>query len=53
MDEEVIDEAKATARQLRPLVITVVAAKLAVTVLLLTTVQHAPPLSEPEIVALR
>lgn len=53
MEKEVIDEAAAVARQLRPLVVIVVVAKLAVTALLLATVQSAPPLSAPEIAALR
>lgn len=53
MEEEIIDEANETARCLRPLVVVVVVANLAVTGLLLTTVRVAPPLSTPEIVALR
>ncbi|PDT84786.1 hypothetical protein [Sinorhizobium sp. BJ1] len=53
MQYETVDEAKLTARRLRPLVLVVVAAKLAVSTLLLTTVKFPTEAGTPEIVALR
>lgn len=53
MQEKPLREISVTERQLRPLVVVVFSAKLAVTALLLTTVQHAPPAPVPEFVALR
>ncbi|APG85244.1 hypothetical protein [Sinorhizobium americanum] len=53
MQHETIDEAKLTAQRLRPLVLVVVAAKLAVSALLLTTVQLPTESNRTEIVALR
>ncbi|MDK1374977.1 hypothetical protein QN222_10835 [Sinorhizobium sp. 6-70] len=52
---ELIDERRITAQRLRPLVIVVVASKLAISALLLTTVQLSPPAPAPapEIAALR
>ncbi|ASY69780.1 hypothetical protein [Sinorhizobium fredii] len=53
MQYETVDEATLTARRLRPLIFVVVAAKLAVSALLLTTVQFPTEVETPEIVALR
>jgi hypothetical protein len=53
MQNGVGDEGKFTTQQLRPLVLIVIAAKLAVSALLLTTVQFPAPVSTPEIAALR
>ncbi|OAP38204.1 hypothetical protein AU381_21700 [Sinorhizobium glycinis] len=53
MQYETVDEAKLTAQRLRPLVLVVIAAKLAVSVLLLTTVQLPPDANTPDVVALR
>lgn len=53
MQKKPMREISATERQLRPLVVVVFSAKLAVTALLLTTVQLAPPAPAPEVVALR
>jgi hypothetical protein len=53
MQYETVDEAKLTAQRLRPLVLVVVAAKLAVSALLITTVQFPTEVNAPEIVALR
>lgn len=53
MKEEGVDDATDIARRLRPLVVIVIVANLAVTALLLTTVRYAPPLSAPEIASLR
>ncbi|MCZ4092003.1 hypothetical protein [Sinorhizobium psoraleae] len=53
MKQELIDESRTTAQRLRPLVIVVVASELAVSALLLTTVQFPSPTPPPEIAALR
>ena len=53
MQYETVDEAKLAAQRLRPLVLVVVAAKLAVSALLLTTVQLPTGANTTEIVALR
>ncbi|MCA1490876.1 hypothetical protein [Sinorhizobium alkalisoli] len=53
MQGQSVREISAAERQLRPLVVIVVAANFAVTALLLTTVQLAPPAPAPGIVALR
>ncbi|WEX76492.1 hypothetical protein PYH37_004803 [Sinorhizobium numidicum] len=53
MKHGTVDETKATVERLRPLVVVVVAAKLAISALLLTTVQYSPPVAAPEIAALR
>ncbi|WEX86110.1 hypothetical protein PZN02_002368 [Sinorhizobium garamanticum] len=53
MEQELIHEGRITAQRLRPLVIVVVASKLAVLALLLTTVQFSSPPPAPEIAALR
>ena len=44
MHEDITQDAYSTARQLRPVVITVIAAKIAVFALLITTVNFQPPL---------
>jgi len=51
MQEDIAQDSYSTARQLRPVVITVIAAKLAVFVLLMTTVNFQPPLPAPVEVA--
>jgi hypothetical protein len=53
MQYETVDETKLAAQRLRPLVLVVVAAKLAVSALLLTTVQFPTEANTTEIVALR
>lgn len=53
MQYETVDEARLTVQRLRPLVLVVVAAKLAVSALLLTTVQFPTAVETTEIVALR
>ncbi|WP_167549754.1 hypothetical protein [Ensifer aridi] len=53
MQDGISDETKLTAQRLRPLVFIVVAAKLAVSAFLLTTVQFPAPVAAPEIAALR
>ncbi|WP_167354068.1 hypothetical protein [Sinorhizobium saheli] len=53
MEYEPIDEAEAAARRLRPLVALVAAVGLAVSALLLTTVELPPQAAQPEIAALR
>lgn len=47
MQEDIAQDSYSTARQLRPVVITVIAAKLAVFALLMTTVNFQPPLPAP------
>ena len=47
------EQENATARQLRPVVVAVIAAKLAVSVLLLATVHYSPPAPLPEVAAIR
>jgi hypothetical protein len=44
MQEDIAQDSYSTARRLRPVVITVIAAKLAVFALLMTTVNSQPPL---------
>lgn len=54
MQQTMIDQEMTTARQLRPVVITVIAAKIAVAALLMTTINFQPPLPDTmEIAAVR
>jgi hypothetical protein len=54
MQQDTAQDENSTARQLRPVVITVIAAKLAVFALLMTTINFQPPLQSPiEVAAAR
>ena len=54
MQQDTAQDENSTARQLRPVVITVIAAKLAVFALLMTTINFQPPLQAPiEVAAAR